>query len=119
MEAALKIDAATAQKYSTAYKAVAEALAAKEKAESDLDRACSSGDYESTRDALESEKSTAEDNLNDAERELRRLKKQQGDEDYLDDLKYAVTEANQAVSDQQAEYDKLSKASRRRIRSKI
>ena len=60
---------------------------------------------------LRSEKSAAEDNLANSESELRRLKKQQGDEDYLNDLKYAVTEANQAVTDQQAEYDKLSKAS--------
>lgn len=111
MRSTLGLDDATATAFSAAFKAISEATAAKEKADNDLSRACRGGDYASAYAELESEKTSAENNLADAEGELRRLKKQQGDEDYLNDLKYAVTEANQAVSDQQAEYDKLSKAS--------
>ena len=111
MRSTLGLDDATATAFSAAFKAISEATAAKEKADNDLSRACRGGDYASAYAELESEKTSAENNLADAEGELRRLKKQQGDEDYLNDLKYAVTEANQAVTDQQAEYDKLSKAS--------
>ena len=111
MRSTLGLDDATATAFSAAFKAISEATAAKEKADNDLSRACRGGDYASAYAELESEKASAENNLADAEGELRRLKKQQGDEDYLNDLKYAVTEANQAVTDQQAEYDKLSKAS--------
>ena len=111
MRSTLGLDDATATAFSAAFKAISEATAAKEKADNDLSRACRGGDYASAYAELESEKTSAENNLADAEGELRRLKKQQGDDDYLNDLKYAVTEANQAVTDQQAEYDKLSKAS--------
>lgn len=111
MRSTLGLDDATATAFSAAFKAISEATAAKEKADNDLSRACRGGDYASAYAELESEKTSAENSLADAEGELRRLKKQQGDEDYLNDLKYAVTEANQAVTDQQAEYDKLSKAS--------
>ena len=111
MRSTLGLDDATATAFSAAFKAISEATAAKEKADNDLSRACRGGDYASAYAELESEKTSAENNLADAEGELRRLKKQQGDEDYLNDLKYAVTEANQAVTDQQAEYDKLSKVS--------
>lgn len=111
MRSTLGLDDATATAFSAAFKAISEATAAKEKADMELSRACNGGNYTSMLQELRSEKSAAEDNLSNSESELRRLKKQQGDEDYLNDLKYAVTEANQAVTDQQAEYDKLSKAS--------
>lgn len=111
MRSTLGLDDVTATAFSAAFKAISEATAAKEKADVELSRACNGGDYTSMSQELRSEKSAAEDNLANSESELCRLKKQQGDEDYLNDLKYAVTEANQAVTDQQAEYDKLSKAS--------
>ena len=111
MRSTLGLDDATATAFSAAFKAISEATAAKEKADMELSRACNGGNYTSMLQELRSEKSAAEDNLSNSESELRRLKKQQGDADYLNDLKYAVTEANQAVTDQQAEYDKLSKAS--------
>ena len=111
MRSTLGLDDATATAFSAAFKAISEATAAKEKADMELSRACNGGNYTSMLQELRSEKSAAEDNLANSESELRSLKRQQGDEDYLNDLKYAVTEANQAVTDQQAEYDKLSKAS--------
>lgn len=94
-----------AKQLATAFNSLTEATTALERAVGNY------GSYDAARIAITDERDNASTNLQDAEGELRRLKKQQGDEDYLNDLKYAVTEANQAVSDQQAEYDKLSKAS--------
>ena len=94
-----------AKQLATAFNSLTEATTALERAVGNY------GSYEAARSAAGNERDNASTNLQDAESELRRLKKQQGDEDYLNDLKYAVTEANQAVTDQQAEYDKLSKAS--------
>lgn len=94
-----------AKQLATAFNSLTEATTALERAVGNY------GSYDAARIAITDERDNASTNLQDAEGELRRLKKQQGDEDYLNDLKYAVTEANQAVTDQQAEYDKLSKAS--------
>lgn len=94
-----------AKQLATAFNSLTEATTALERAVGNY------GSYEAARIAITDERNNASTNLQDAESELRRLKRQQGDEDYLNDLKYAVTEANQAVTDQQAEYDKLSKAS--------
>ena len=94
-----------AKQLATAFNSLTEATTALERAVGNY------GSYDAARIAIKDERDNASTNLQDAEGELRRLKKQQGDEDYLNDLKYAVTEANQAVTDQQAEYDKLSKAS--------
>ena len=94
-----------AKQLATAFNSLTEATTALERAVGNY------GSYEAARIAIKDERDNASTNLQDAESELRSLKRQQGDEDYLNDLKYAVTEANQAVTDQQAEYDKLSKAS--------
>lgn len=94
-----------AKQLATAFNSLTEATTALERAVGNY------GSYEAARIAITDERNNASTNLQDAESELRSLKRQQGDEDYLNDLKYAVTEANQAVTDQQAEYDKLSKAS--------
>lgn len=94
-----------AKQLATAFNSLTEATTALERAVGNY------RSYDAAHIAITDERDNASTNLQDAEGELRRLKKQQGDEDYLNDLKYAVTEANQAVTDQQAEYDKLSKAS--------
>lgn len=94
-----------AKQLATAFNSLTEATTALERAVGNY------GSYEAARIAIKDERDNASTNLQDAESELRSLKRQQGDEDYLNDLKYAVTEANQAAADQQAEYDKLSKAS--------